>query len=306
MNRRTLLKGAGLVPAALSLSTSALAAPKAPAGKTFVLVHGAWHNSLHWGRTAQHLAGLGHRVVCVDLPGHGLNARFSAAYVTGDAKAFATEPSPVRDVGLEDCASAVIDVLKSLQGGPRPILVGHSMGGGVITRVGELAPEQVGRLVYLSAYCPIRLKKPSLYDTLPEAKKEHAKPYHLGDPAALGAVRINPRGDMQYLEGVHANFYQDVAFQDFLPFAFALTPDLPLKLWTSEIATTRERWGRLPRTYLRCTLDRAVDIALQDLMIREADEFTPGNPFEQKTLETSHSPFASQPVRLAELLASLR
>ncbi|WP_225414429.1 hypothetical protein [Stigmatella hybrida] len=55
-----------------------------------------------------------------------------------------------------------------------------------------------------------------------------------------------------------------------MPFALALTLDLPLGLWISECVVTRERWGRIPRSYIRCTLDRATTPAIQVLMIREA------------------------------------
>ncbi|WNG13650.1 alpha/beta hydrolase [Cystobacter fuscus] len=308
MNRRDLLKSTLLTTATLSLAgpaSQAHAAPRAE-GKTFLLVHGAWHNSLHWGRVAQHLSGLGHRVVSIDLPGHGLNARFPSSYLSGDWAKFAEEPSPQRELRLEECASAVVDALKTLRGASRPILVGHSMGGVVITRAGELAPELVGRLVYLSAYCPVRLKKPSAYGELPEAKTGYGDKLFVGNPAALGAARINPRGDAAYLEALRETYYNDVDAQQFLPFALMLTPDLPVALWTSEVIATRERWGRIPRSYIRCTKDRATAPALQDLMIREADAFTPANTFEQKTLESSHSPFASQPARLAELLAGLK
>ncbi|QRO01083.1 alpha/beta fold hydrolase [Archangium violaceum] len=307
MNRRDLLRNTMLGAATLPLGAHALGPQPAsrPAGKTFLLVHGAWHNALHWGRVARHLSGLGHRVVSIDLPGHGLNARFPSSYLTGDRKRFAEEPSPQASITLDDCASAVIDALKALQGGTRPLLVGHSAGGTVITRVGELAPELIGRLVYLSAYCPLRLKKPSAYGALPEAKTGYGETLFIGNPATLGAVRINPRGDAAYLEALRTAYYNDVDSRDFLPFALTLTPDLPLALWTTEVGATRERWGRIPRSYIRCTKDRALAPALQELMIREADALTPGNPFEQKTLDASHSPFASQPERLAELLAGL-
>ncbi|MDC0707438.1 alpha/beta fold hydrolase [Stigmatella sp. ncwal1] len=308
MNRRNLLMSAVLTTATLPLTGGGAVAHAAPraASKTFLLVHGAWHNALHWGRVAQHLSALGHRVLAIDLPGHGLNARFPSAYLTGAWAKFAEEPSPQRDISLDECASAVIDALKALKGGPRPILVGHSVGGTVITRAGELAPEQVGRLVYLSAYCPVRLKNPSAYGALPESKTDYGHTLFVGDPAALGAVRINPRGDASYLEALRDAYYNDVEPRDFLPFALALTPDLPTALWTSNVVVTRERWGRIPRSYIRCTQDRALVPALQDLMIREADAFTPTNVFDQKTLGTSHSPFASQPALLAELLAGLR
>jgi hypothetical protein len=40
-------------------------------------------------------------------------------------------------------------------------------------------------------------------------------------------------------------------------------------------------------------------------MIREADAFTPDNPFEVKTIEASHSPFASKPQQLAAIFDGL-
>ena len=90
-----------------------------------------------------------------------------------------------------------------------------------------------------------------------------------------------------------------------LPFAHSLTPDDPLLPMIADARGTRDRWGRVPRTFIRCTLDNAIPIALQDRMIREADAFTPENRFEVKTLEAGHSPFASQPEQLAAILAGL-
>ena len=61
----------------------------------------------------------------------------------------------------------------------------------------------------------------------------------------------------------------------------------------------------MPRAFIRCTGDRAIPIAVQDKMIADADAFTPGNAFVQKTLAASHSPFASNPSALVEALVSL-
>ena len=307
MNRRELMKTAVLGTGLVSTSGALAAAParsRRP-GRTFLLVHGAWHNALHWSRVVEALSAWGHRVVAMDLPGHGLNARFPIAYLTGDVARMAEERSPQAEVKLEDCAAAVIAVLEKLKGGPKPVLVGHSAGGTVITRVGELAPQLIGRLVYLSAYCPLRLRSAGGYGALPEARTGYGEKLFLGRPAKLGAVRINPRGDAAYLEALREAYYQDVDLVDFLPFALSLTPDLPLSLWTTEVGATKERWGRIPRSYLRCAKDRALAPALQDLMIREADAFTPGNTFKVETLDTSHSPFASQPQQLAALLDGL-
>lgn len=311
MNRRDWMKsalvGAGMLP--LQGAWAATPDRSTPPRRTFLLVHGAWHNALHWTRVAGALSSRGHQVVAIDLPGHGLNARFPSAYVTGDVAGFGQERSPQADVTLEDCAAAVVAALRKLQpeaGGAKPVLVGHSAGGTVITRAGELAPQLIGRLVYLSAYCPVRLGSASGYGALPEARTGYGETLFVGDPGKLGAVRINPRGGPEYLEALRAAYYQDVPLADFLPFALSLTPDLPLSLWTSKVGATKARWGRVPRSYIRCAQDRALAPALQDLMIREANTFTPGNAFTVESLEASHSPFASQPEKLATLLDGLR
>ncbi|MCY1063456.1 alpha/beta fold hydrolase [Nannocystis sp. RBIL2] len=311
MRRRQFLsKNLGLAAGAVALATTgdAGAAPNAArpaAPRTYLLIHGAWHSSLHWARVVRLLSARGHRVVAIDLPGHGLSAKFPRAYLTGDRAAFAAEVSPQKDIRLDDGADAVIAALRELQGESRPIVVGHSMGGTVITRVGERAPELVGRLVYLSAYCPVRRGPASAFGELPEAKQPYLDGLMLGNPAQTGVVRIDPRGDAKYRDTLRAAFYHDVPAEEALAFALALTPDLPLGYWTTDVGATKERWGKVPRTFIRCTEDRALPIALQDLMIREADAWTPDNRFDRKTLKTSHSPFASAPEALTGLLHEL-
>ena len=84
-----------------------------------------------------------------------------------------------------------------------------------------------------------------------------------------------------------------------------LTPDVPAGPVATPTLATRERWGRVPRAYIRCSEDRAVMPALQDRFIREADAFTPDNSTRVLTLAASHSPFLSMPEKLAQALASL-
>jgi pimeloyl-ACP methyl ester carboxylesterase len=61
----------------------------------------------------------------------------------------------------------------------------------------------------------------------------------------------------------------------------------------------RSRRGGIPRTYVRCSADRAILPALQNRFIAEADAAFPENPTAVVDLDTSHSPFLSQPGRLA-------
>lgn len=272
---------------------------------TIVLVHGAWHNAGHWAPLEAVLKRLGRKTVTLDLPGHGANAAYGAGYLRGDQVAFINEPSPVAGVTVDQAASVVIDVLRQNQGGARPILVGHSIGGVIISQVAEQSPELVGRLVYIAGHAPVRLKSAAAYGALPEASTGFGETLFLGNPAATGAVRINPRGDAAYLERLREAYYNDVPYNAFLRFARALTPDLPLSFWIEAISMSAERWGRAPRTYVRCSLDRALAPALQSMMIAEADQMTPDNPTHVVDLATSHSPFASQPDTLAQILVNL-
>jgi len=57
-------------------------------------------------RSPRSLAGRGCRVLAIDLPGHGLKAKFPEAYLRQDLAALATEPSPLKDVTLDDYVAA--------------------------------------------------------------------------------------------------------------------------------------------------------------------------------------------------------
>lgn len=313
MRRREVLASAG----AALLGTLGPATPASSAGvaghrgrsnqRAFVFVHGAWHGSMHWSRVTERLVAQGHCAVAVDLPGSGLKAGYPRSYFNNDRVAFATEPSPIRGVGLDDYVAAVVPVLEAL--GKRHshvTLVGHSFGGQTITLAAERVPHLVQHLVYVTAFCPA-LQEPGsagAYDALPENARSRIEPVMLGDPEAIGAYRLDPRSaDAAYLEQVRQAFYGDVPFDDFLKFAACLNPDTPVKAASDDGRGTVARWGRVPRTFVRCTLDQALPVELQDRMIREADQFTPRNRFTVQTLESSHSPFASMPDRLAALLA---
>jgi hypothetical protein len=128
----------------------------------------------------------------------------------------------------------------------------------------------------------------------------------VADPAAVGASRINHNSaDAAYAARDRSAFYHDVGDAASPAIANLLTPDEPIQAFTTPAGATAARWGSVPRAFIRCTGDRAIPIAVQDKMIAQADAFTPGNVFVQKTLATSHSPFVSNPAALVEALVSL-
>ena len=63
-------------------------------------------------------------------------------------------------------------------------------------------------------------------------------------------------------------------------------------------------FGRQPRYYIRCTQDRAIPLAGQDFMIDAVDAAL-GGETQVMTLDSSHSPFLSQPQTLADSLARI-
>ena len=94
-------------------------------------------------------------------------------------------------------------------------------------------------------------------------------------------MRINPRdADPDYVEKGRRALYNDVSTEEYLRFAAYFNPDLPLAVAFDDARGTPERWGSVPRTFIRSTEDQTVPLALQDRMIAEADALTPGNRFE--------------------------
>jgi pimeloyl-ACP methyl ester carboxylesterase len=274
--------------------------------RNYLFVHGAWHAAAHWNRVTERLAAMGHTVSAIDLPGSGLNAAYPQAYLRGDAEALVIEPSPVAGIRLADYTNAVVDQLTRMARHGKVTLVGHSFGGLTVTRAAEAAPDLVRRVVYISAYVPVNFPNGAAYGGLPEGASSISGAILIGDPTKTGAMRINPReSDPDYVERGRMAFYNDLSTDEYFKLAGCLNPDLPLAVAFDGARGTAERWGRVPRTFIRLSEDRTVPPALQDRMIAEADEATPDNRFDVHTLPSSHSPFASMPGRLAAVLDGL-
>lgn len=98
---------------------------------TYVLIHGSWHGAWCWDKVVSILVKEGHTVVAPDLPGHG------------------NDKTPIAKVTLRAYADHVCEVINT-QSEP-VILVGHSMGGIVITQAAENCPDNTQKLVFLTA-----------------------------------------------------------------------------------------------------------------------------------------------------------
>ena len=98
----------------------------------FLLVHGSWSDASVWSLVTERLRAAGHNVVTPDLPAHGSDT---------------TDPA---NATLAGYAEAVERAASDFQG--PVVLVGHSMGGTVISTVAEQHPDLVSHLVYVAAF----------------------------------------------------------------------------------------------------------------------------------------------------------
>jgi pimeloyl-ACP methyl ester carboxylesterase len=235
--------------------------------KTFILVHGAWHGAWCWHKLAPLLEAEGARVLAPDLPSMG------------------ADHSPAAGITLDTWAQTVV---KQASRHPGCVLVGHSLGGAVISRAAELAAHDIQRLVYLSAYL------------LPSGAT-------VADAARADADSLIAPNMIPVQRGLTCSVRPEVLREAFYgvcseaDFEFARTrfAPSPLRPLVSPLDISPGHFGRLPRAYIETTLDRAVTLAAQ----RRMREALPCEPV--FTLEADHSAFLSQPDALARILISI-
>ncbi len=129
MDRRTFMATTAVAAAATATPLRARAA----AGKTFVLVHGAWHGGWCWTKVASVLRGRGHSVLTPTQTGLGERAHLLSKSIT-------------LDTFVEDIVNVIkYEDLKDI------VLVGHSFGGNAISGTADRMPDRIKQLVYLDA-----------------------------------------------------------------------------------------------------------------------------------------------------------
>src|ERR1700685_1760015 len=275
----------------------------------FVLIHGGWPNHSAWDTVTPILEANGFAALTLDLPGAGVHAIAPTSLRCSpfDPAAFAAERSPIAGVSQEERTQAVVALVKeaaSLSDG-KVILVGHSAGGMTISAVAERVPNLLLAVIYLAGFM-VPNGMPLLTMLQHETLSSALSPgLFVGDPAAIGATRINAGStDQAYRSLLKASFYGDVSESEFAHAESQLHYDESNAgaLALSEI--TPGRFGTVPRHYIRCTQDRAIPLTVKDQMIMTVDGAI-GGKTTTHTLESSHSPFLSQPAALSKLLIDI-
>ena len=224
-----------------------------------VLVHGAWHGAWCFAGLQYALDELGVPSYAIDLPGHG------------------TSTQPFTDLAGD--AAHVAAVLRQL--GTPAVLVGHSLGGAVITEAATLHPE-VAHLVYLTAFAlDAGESVMSALASFPQARV----PLGLAIvPHDDGSSHIDPAKAAEAFYG-HCSPAATSA-------AIARLCDQPMVTMIDAVSgSPRER---IPSTYVRCTDDQAIALVHQDLMAARCGATL--------TIETDHSPFVSAIDETAAIL----
>jgi pimeloyl-ACP methyl ester carboxylesterase len=234
----------------------------------FVLVHGAWHGAWCWYKVVPELEALGHAVHVVELPSHGI------------------DKTPIAEVTLDAYVERVGSVLAEC--GEPAVLVGHSMGGIVISQAAERYADLIRGLIYLTA---LLLKDgESLGDNPVQASPDDFRTAF--EPTADG-LAVGFREDR-----LEEAFYADCSPADVTLARVCLVPQAAAILGT-RLRISEQNWGRLPRSYITCAADRALTLEGQRQMIERVgmDRVV--------DMATSHSPFFSAPVELARHLNAL-
>lgn len=270
--------------------------------RSVILVHGFWHGSWCWSPVTELLAARGIPSVAVDLAGHGLRSHPPRSWCARpfDPAAFAAETAPSAEVTATSAAAVLVEQIRRIGGGEPCVVVAHSMGGVVATAAAEQAPELFARLVYVAAFAPVSGLSAVDYLGTPASEGDLTPRLFVADPAAVGAMRIDPGDPARHAE-IRESFYADVDLATADAAIALLTPDAPAGIAAERLSVTRQRFGAIPHSYIVTTKDRAVVEPLQRRFVRELDEISAA-PTRVTELDSSHSPFLSCPAELAEAI----
>lgn len=237
-------------------------------GKIFVLVHGAWQSAFVWNQVKDDLQKKGHTVIVVNLPSHG-DDNTEAAKASMDA---------YRD--------KVIASVKSTDA--KVILVGHSMGGMIISAVAEQIPQQIESLVYLGAFLP------NNGDSLMGLAMQ--------DKQAILGPAIVPSQDQLTMDikkdAIIPIFCQDAdaKTQKLVLAKFKVEPAIP---FGDKLTLSAAHFGNAKKYYIHTLLDQAIGIGLQNNMVSKS------NVKKTFSLKAGHSPHITQPHEVSKILSEI-
>jgi pimeloyl-ACP methyl ester carboxylesterase len=237
--------------------------------KTFILVHGAFQAAYAWNDVKAQLISKGQKVVIIELPGHGSDT---------------TSPSLI---SLNSYRDKVIAAINATTG--NVVLVGHSMGGMVISAVAEAMPGRIEKLIYVGAFVPQNGQ--SLFQIASQDKE-----------GQLGPLLV-PSKDFLTLTISDTTKIPDVFCADgstqVKQLLLANYKPEPAKPFNDIISLTSAAFGSVSKIYIHTSNDKALGITLQNKMVSDA------GISKVYSINSSHCPHLSMPEVLSALLLTV-
>jgi pimeloyl-ACP methyl ester carboxylesterase len=235
---------------------------------TYVLVHGSWHGGWCWHRVVAGLQRAGHRALAPDLLSLGRDF------------------TPYASVTLESWTNQVATLVRTAE--EPVVLVGHSRAGIVISQVAERVPDRIAVLVYVTAFLL------ESGQTLQEIANQDSQSLVL--PSLV--VADDQLSATFREEAAREAFYGQCSDEDVVLALSLLRPEALAPIATP-VRTTAARFGRVPRVFVECTLDRAITLPIQ----RQMQAALPCR--NRITMQSDHSPFLSHAAELTDALLAL-
>lgn len=205
-----------------------------------ILVHGAFAGAWCWEPILPGLRARDHSVETLDLPGSG------------------DDRTPVEAIDLRLYADRVVAQIESSD--EPAVLVGHSMGGMVITQAAALVPRQVKSLVFVCAFMPHDGQALLDLTGLPEGAEDQIQANLVvdGEPP----VATMPR------EACRDAIF-NCCTDEQLAWALERVGPQPLAPFTSPVQVPAGSLDGIGRAYVLCSEDHSIPPVLQRRMIRE-------------------------------------
>ena len=216
--------------------------------ETFVLVHGSWHDGAAWEPTTLELVKGGHKAYAPTIAGHGKGVN--------------------KRVNHADCTKSIVDYIVG-QNLSNFVLVGHSFGGTVISKVAEAIPERIKRLVFLNGFVlrdghSLNDETPPHYQVLFDKLAAESPDDTVMIPFPIWREAFINDADIEVAKWTHSQLspepYQPCKDKLDLKKFYSLSTPKSYINCTEDTALPLGEWGWHPRTSSRLGLYRLVQM----------------------------------------------
>ncbi|HAJ79565.1 MAG TPA: hypothetical protein DCO75_07310 [Fibrobacteres bacterium] len=230
----------------------------------YIFIHGSLSGGWCWSKVKKILENKGHKVIAPNLPGHEADSSI-----------------PFSDVTMERYVSFVRDIVES--NNEKVILVGHSLGGAIISKViDEITVDIIEKAYFVSALIPQngdiigKMLKADIASELPKAFRMNS------DNMTIEFI----------WETVREIYYNGCSDEDF---EFAKNRILPQSIIPFSTPIELGNLKVIRRIGIVSENDRSLTPDYQRYMYRKA-------MCEIRNIYSGHAPFFSKPAELVELI----